>query len=40
MIKIIGLLIVAGIFCIWRIVKEFKKNIALDLTLENYEEDY
>jgi hypothetical protein len=27
-------------FAFGKIVKEFKKNIALDLTLENYEEDY
>lgn len=35
---IIGLLIVAGLFCIWQIVKELRKGITIDLTQEDYEE--
>ncbi len=35
---IIGLLIVIGIFCIYKIVKELRKIITIDLTQEDYEE--
>lgn len=38
MIKIIGLLIVAEIFCIYKVVKELKKEIIIDLTQEDYDE--
>jgi len=38
MIKIIGLLIVAGIFCIYKVIKELKKSMIIDLTQEDYEE--
>ncbi len=35
---IIGLLIVAGIFCIYKVIKELRKGITIDLTQEDYEE--
>ena len=34
---IIGLLIVAGIFCIYKLTKELKKDLIIDLTQEDYE---
>jgi len=38
MIKIIGLLIVVGIFCIYKVIEELKKSMIIDLTQEDYEE--
>jgi len=38
MIKIIGLLIVVGLFCIYKVIKELKKSIIIDLTQEDYDE--
>jgi uncharacterized membrane protein YqjE len=35
---IIGLLIIAGIFCIYKVIKELKKSMIIDLTQEDYEE--
>ena len=35
---IIGLLIIAGIFCIYKVIKELKKEIIIDLTQEDYDE--
>ena len=35
---IIGLLIVTGIFCIYKVIKELRKGITIDLTQEDYEE--
>ena len=34
---IIGLLTVAGIFCIYKLTKELKKDLIIDLTEEDYE---
>lgn len=34
---IIGLLTVAGIFCIYKLTKELKKDLIIDLTQEDYE---
>lgn len=38
MIKIIGLLIVVGVFCIYKVIKELRKSITIDLTQEDYDE--
>ena len=35
---IIGLLIVIGIFCIYKVIKELRKGITIDLTQEDYNE--
>lgn len=35
---IIGLLIIAGIFCIYKLIKELRKSMIIDLTQEDYEE--
>ena len=35
---IIGLLIIAGIFCIYKVIKELRKSMIIDLTQEDYEE--
>lgn len=35
---IIALLIVIGIFCIYKVIKELKKEIIIDLTQEDYDE--
>ena len=35
---IIALLIVAGTFCIYKVIKELKKEIIIDLTQEDYDE--
>ena len=38
MIKIIGLLIVAGLFCIYKVIKELKEITIIDLIQEDYDE--
>jgi uncharacterized membrane protein YqjE len=38
MTKIVALLIVTGIFCIYKVIKELRKSITIDLTQEDYEE--
>ena len=35
---IIALLIIAGIFCIYKVIKELRKSITIDLTQEDYGE--
>jgi len=40
MIKIIGLLILLGVFCIYKIIKELRKSIVIDLTQDDYEQEY
>ena len=38
MIKIIGLLIIAGIFCIYRVIKELRKINGIELIQDDYDE--
>jgi uncharacterized membrane protein YqjE len=38
MIITIALLIIAGIFCIYKVIKELRKGITIDLTQEDYGE--
>lgn len=38
MTKIVALLIVTGIFCIYKVIKELRKGITIDLTQEDYDE--
>lgn len=40
MIKIIGLLILVSVFCIYKIIKELRKSIVIDLTQDDYEQEY
>lgn len=40
MIKIIGLLILVSVFCIHKLIKELDKNFIIDLTQDDYEQEY
>ena len=40
MIKVIGLLILLGVLYIYKVIKELRKVFVIDLTQDDYEQEY
>jgi len=38
MIKLVALFVILGLLCIYKVIKELKKSIIIDLTQEDYDE--
>lgn len=40
MIKLVALFVILGLLCIYKVIKELKKVFVIDLTQDDYEQEY